>query len=80
MEPEFHAEIGKTYSLLSSILIFCGIGALAAVILGLFLGAGRAGWRVMHGKPAAAEPEFLRIDLSGSSPSIRPDSASGPQS
>jgi hypothetical protein len=80
MEPEFHAEIGKTYSLLSSIMIFCGIGALAAVILGLFLGAGRAGWRVMHGKPAAAEPEFLRIDLSGSSPSIRPDSASGPQS
>ncbi|MDE1177995.1 MAG: hypothetical protein PW789_15555 [Edaphobacter sp.] len=66
MPPEFHAEIGKTYSLLSSIMIFCGFGVLAAVILGLFLGGGRAGWRVLHGKPAASEPEFLRIDLSGS--------------
>lgn len=78
MEPEFHAEVGKTYSLLTSILIFCGFGALAAVILGLFLGAGRAGWRVLHGKPAAAEPEFLRIDLSGEPSAIRTEGA-GPR-
>ncbi|WP_035352133.1 DUF6599 family protein [Edaphobacter aggregans] len=63
--PEFHAELRKTYSLLSSILIFCGFGALAAVVLGLSLGAGRAAIRVLQGKPAATEPEFLRIDLSG---------------
>jgi hypothetical protein len=75
MPPEFHTEVRKTYSLLSSIMIFCGFGALAAVILGLFLGAGRAGWRVLHGKPAAAEPEFLRIDLSGGPGSIQSENA-----
>lgn len=62
---EFHAEIQKTYSLLTSIAVFCGVGALAAVILGLFLGGGRAAIRMLQGKPAASEPEFLRIDLSG---------------
>jgi hypothetical protein len=65
MPPEFHVELQKTYSLLESIAIFSGVGALAAVILGLFLGFGRAAVRVMMGKPAATEPEFLRIDLRG---------------
>ena len=36
---------------------------LAAVILALFFGGGRALIRVMQGKPAATEPEFLHIDL-----------------
>jgi hypothetical protein len=35
------------------------------VVLALFLGGGRAAIRVMQGKPAATEPEFLHIDLSG---------------
>jgi hypothetical protein len=65
MPHEFHAEMQKTYSLLTSIMVFCGVGALAAVVLGLFLGGGRAAIRVMQGKPAASEPEFLRIDLRG---------------
>jgi hypothetical protein len=65
MPLEFHAEVQKTYSLLTSILVFCGVGALAAIFLGLFLGGGRALIRVMQGKPAASEPEFLRIDLRG---------------
>jgi hypothetical protein len=65
MPLEFHAEVQKTYSLLTSIAVFCGVGTLAAVILGLFLGGGRAMVRVMQGKPAASEPEFLRIDLRG---------------
>jgi hypothetical protein len=78
--PEFHAEIRKTVSLLSSILIFCGLGALAAVVLGLFFGGGRAAIRVLQGKPAASEPEFLRIDLSGSRARIRTESSeSSPQ-
>ena len=71
--PEFHAEIRKTVSLLTSILVFCGVGALAAVILALFLGGGRAAIRVLQGKPAATEPEFLRIDLSGGSARIKPE-------
>ncbi|WP_158944686.1 DUF6599 family protein [Granulicella sp. S190] len=71
--PEFHAEIKKTVSLLTSIAVFCGVGALAAVILALFLGGGRAAIRVLQGKPAASEPEFLRIDLSGRAAQIRAD-------
>jgi hypothetical protein len=80
MPLEFHAEIQKTYSLLTSIAVFCGVGMLAAVILGLFLGGGRAAIRVLQGKPAASEPEFLRIDLSGQAARIHPDGpAAGPQ-
>jgi hypothetical protein len=66
MPLEFQAEVKKTYSLLESIAIFCGFSAVAMVVLGLFFGGGRAAVRVLQGKPAASEPEFLHIDLSGS--------------
>ncbi len=80
MPPEFHSEVRKTVSLLTSILLFCGLGALAAVVLALFFGGARAAIRVMQGKPAATEPEFLRIDLSGRSARIQPDgSGANPQ-
>ncbi len=62
---DFATEVHKTFSLLENIAIFCAISALAMLVLGLFLGYGRALVRVMQGKPAANEPEFLRIDLSG---------------
>ena len=71
--PEFHSEVRKTVSLLTSVLIFCGLGALAAVVIALFLGGARAAIRVMQGKPAATEPEFLRIDLSGRPARIQPE-------
>jgi uncharacterized protein DUF6599 len=71
--PEFHSEVRKTVSLLTSILVFCGLGALAAVVLALFFGGARAAIRVMQGKPAATEPEFLRIDLSGRPSRIQPE-------
>jgi hypothetical protein len=77
--PEFHSEIRKTVSLLTSILIFCGLGALAAVVIALFLGGARAAIRVMQGKPAATEPEFLRIDLSGRPARIRTDGSGANQ-
>jgi hypothetical protein len=73
MPPEFHSEVRKTVSLLTSILLFCGLGALAAVVLALFFGGARAAIRVLQGKPAATEPEFLRIDLSGRPSRIQPD-------
>ncbi len=73
MPLQFHAEVQKTYSLLTSIAVFCGVGALAAIILGLFLGGGRAAIRVLQGKPAASEPEFLRIDLSGRAAPLHPE-------
>jgi hypothetical protein len=79
MPLEFHSEVRKTVSLLTSILVFCGVGALAAVILALFLGGGRAAIRVMQGKPAATEPEFLRIDLSGRPARIQPDGSGAKQ-
>jgi len=65
IQPSFHAEIRKTYTLMQSIALFCGIGALAAIVLGVFLGGGRAAYRVMRGKSAASDPEFLSIDLRG---------------
>jgi hypothetical protein len=73
MPPEFHSEVRKTVGLLTSILLFCGLGALAAVVLALFFGGARAAIRVMQGKPAATEPEFLRIDLSGRTARIHSD-------
>ena len=65
MPLEFHTEVRKTYTLLQEISIFSGIGILASVVLAIFFGAARAGIRVLQGKPAASEPEFLSIDLRG---------------
>ena len=65
--PEFHVEVRKTASLLTSIMVFSGVGALGALLLGAFLGFGRAWVRVLLGKPAATEPEFLRLDLRSNS-------------
>jgi hypothetical protein len=60
---EFHAEVQKTASLLLSIAELSAALMLAALVLGLFFGGGRAAIRVLQGKPAASEPEFLRINL-----------------
>ena len=63
MPLEFHAEVKKTASLLQNIAVLSGVLILAAILLGLFLGGARAGIRVLMGKPAASEPEFLTINL-----------------
>ena len=63
MAPSTHEQILQTYSLLTNIAILSGVLMLAAVLLGLFLGGGRAAYRVMRGKPAASEPEFLSLHL-----------------
>ena len=68
MPLEFHAEVKKTASLLQNIAVLCGVLIAAAVLLGLFLGGARAGVRVLMGKPAASEPEFLTINLRGAGP------------
>jgi hypothetical protein len=41
------------------------IGSAAAILLGFFLGGGRALWRIAHGKPASSvyDEEFIHIDL-----------------
>jgi hypothetical protein len=63
VQPVFHTEVAKTYSLLTSISVLAGVLMLSAVLLGLFLGGGRAAIRVLRGKPAAVEVEFLSLHL-----------------
>jgi hypothetical protein len=63
MAPGLHTQVAQTYSLLANIMILSGVLMAAAVLLGLFLGGGRALVRVMRGKPAAVEPEFLSLHL-----------------
>jgi hypothetical protein len=69
---QFHAEARKTVTLLQSIAIFTGILILAALVLGVFLGGARAGLRVLQGKPAYSDPEFLTIDLRGRPAPLQP--------
>ncbi len=61
--PAFKVVAAQTFTLLENITILsCVLGA-AAVLLGLFLGFGRAWVRVLRGKPAAVEVEFLSLHL-----------------
>lgn len=64
VQPAFPVVAKQTFSLLTNIAILSGVLMAAAVFLGLFLGLGRATLRVMRGKPAAVEPEFLSLHLS----------------
>jgi hypothetical protein len=59
------SEVAKTSQLLLGIVSLVIIGGIAALLLGFFLGGGRALWRVAHGKPASTvyDEEFIRIDL-----------------
>lgn len=75
------SQVAQTYSLLANIMILSGVMMAAAVLLGLFLGGGRALFRVMRGKPAAAEVEFLSLHLApqNKAPEFRtPDAEGGP--
>ncbi len=58
-------ETAKAASLLLGIAALCGILAGTALILGIFLGGGRALFRRLRGKPASSlsETEFIRLDL-----------------
>ena len=60
------SEVAKTGKLLLGIFTLCLIGAAAALLLGFFLGGGRALYRMARGKPISSvfEEEFIRIDLS----------------
>jgi hypothetical protein len=71
MAPGTHFQILQTYSLLTNIAILSAILMSAAVLLGLFLGGGRAAYRVMRGKPAATEPEFLSLHLDPKNKPVR---------
>jgi hypothetical protein len=59
------SEVSKTAQLLMGIVMLVIIVGSAAVLLGFFLGGGRALWRVAHGKPASSvyEAEFTSLNL-----------------
>ena len=59
------SEVAKTGKLLMGIAELVIIGGSAAILLGFFLGGGRALYRIARGKPISSvyEEEFIRIDL-----------------
>jgi hypothetical protein len=61
------AEVNKTGRLLFGIVTLIVIGSLTAILLGFFLGGGRALYRVARGKPASTvyDEEFISLDLTG---------------
>jgi hypothetical protein len=60
------SEGSKVARLILGIFALTGILGGAAILLGLFLGGGRALYRILRGKPASAfqeETEFIRLNL-----------------
>lgn len=59
------SEVKKTAQLLMSIAAFVIVGSSAALLLGFFLGGGRALYRIVRGKPASSvfDEEFISINL-----------------
>ena len=59
------SEVSKTGRLFAGIAALVIVGSAAAILLGLFLGGGRALFRMARGKPASSvyEAEFIRLDL-----------------
>ncbi|MGC8548498.1 MAG: DUF6599 family protein [Acidobacteriaceae bacterium] len=76
VKPE-ESEVAKTAKLLVGIASLTIILGVAAVLLGFFLGGGRALYRVMRGKPASSvtDEEFIALELS--KPAEEGASASG---
>lgn len=64
-QPSGDSEVAKTAKLLLGIASLVIIGVSAALLLGFFLGGGRALYRKLRGKPASTvfEEEFIHLDL-----------------
>lgn len=59
------SDVSKTGKLLLGIATLVIIGSVTALLLGFFLGGGRALWRVAHGRPASSvyDEEFISLGL-----------------
>jgi len=59
------SEVEKTSKLLMGIAVLTIIGAAAAIVLGGFLGGGRALYRLSRGRPISSvyDEEFIHLDL-----------------
>jgi len=59
------SDVQKTSKLLLGIATLVTVGSIAAILLGFFLGGGRALYRVARGKPASSvyDEEFIHLDL-----------------
>ena len=59
------SEVAKTGKLLLGITVLVLIGCAAAILLGFFLGGGRALYRIARGKPVSSvfDEEFIRFNL-----------------
>jgi len=59
------SEVAKTAQMLTSVAMLTAILGGASILLGLFLGGGRAIYRVMRGKPASSlhDEEFIALNL-----------------
>ena len=59
------SEVSRTGKLLLGITVLVLIGIGTAILLGLFLGGGRALYRIARGKPISTvfEEEFIRLNL-----------------
>jgi hypothetical protein len=59
------SDIQKTARLLMGIASIVIVGSFAAILLGFFLGGGRALYRVARGRPASSvyDEEFIHLDL-----------------
>jgi hypothetical protein len=62
----FQASVQKTARLLLGIVTMVAILFAAALLLALFLGGGRALYRIARGKPASSiyDIEFIKLNLS----------------
>lgn len=60
-------EVKNAAAMLIGIAYLFAVLGSCAILLGFFLGGGRALWRIMHGKPASSvyEEEFISLNLSG---------------